>query len=113
MSPFPDGICSGDDVTLTCQQNSFTTLWIITSDRDESRCIVLNDVPGDSEMCGPMNEFTATAIGDNMTSTLSVQFVDEGLNETVVACSGGVVHSEDVCIVGEKIRTQGTCTCFT
>ena len=100
MSPFPDGICVGDDVTLTCQQDSLTTLWRITSDGVESRCTVVNGVPDDSDMCGPMDEFTATA-RDNSTSTLSVQFVDETLNETLVECTGGAAHSQDVCLVGK------------
>ena len=102
LSPFPNGTCPGDNVTLTCQQDSLVTLWEITSDGVQIvRCTVRNRVPGDSVMCGPM---TATAVGDNMTSTLSVLFEDKSLNETVVVCEGGVVvHSEDVCIVGEEI----------
>ena len=101
LSPFPDGICAGDDVTLTCQQDSLTTLWRITSDGVESRCTVVNVVPDDADMCGPMDEFTATAIGDNSTTTLSVQFVDETLNETLVECTGVAAHSQDVCLVGK------------
>ena len=58
---------------------------------------------GETQMCGPMNEFTATRTSteDNSISTLIVQLVDDTLNGTQVECIDDVIRSEDICIVGE------------
>ena len=63
---------------------------------------------GQTQMCGPMNEFTATrnSTEDNSTSTLIVRLVDDTLNGTKVECTHRVIRSEDICIVGEIIHVH-------
>ena len=104
LSPFPDRICPGDEVPLTCTVESLITTWrIITDGEIDTGCAVAF---GETQMCGPMNEFTATRTSteDNSTSTLIVVLVDDTLNGTQVECIDDVVRSEDICIVGEICR---------
>ena len=101
LSPFPDGVCPGDEVTLTCTVESLITTWrIITDGEIDTGCAVAF---GGTRMCGPMNEFTTTRTSteDNSTSTLIVRPVDDSLNGTQVECIDDVMPSEDICIVGE------------
>ena len=110
LSPFPDGVCPGDEVTLTCTVDALVTTWRITTDGVvDIGCSVR---VGETRMCGPMNEFTATRTSteDNSTSTLIVRLVDDTLNGTRVECIDDVIRSEDICIVGE-IYIVCTCTC--
>ena len=104
LSPFPDGVCPGDEVTLTCTVESLITSWAIISDgMNDVGCTVRD---GETQICGPMNEFTATRTSteDNSISTLIVRLVDDTLNGTQVECTDDEILSEDICIVG-KIYT--------
>ena len=101
LSPFPDGVCPGDEVPLTCTVESLITAWTIINDGVvDADCTVR---VGETKMCGPMNEFTATRTSteDNSTSTLIVRLVDDSLNGTQVECTDDVIRSQDICIVGE------------
>ena len=116
----PGEICPGDDVTFTCvvvdpDGDSFTT-WIVTLDGGEQDCILRHNRPNDVDTCGPGQAFTASLTnrsGDNYTSTLRVESISDGLNDTRVECENALqmdVGMENICIIG-KLFIRSCCGC--
>ena len=111
----PDEICPGDNVTFTCVVvdsvgNSLTT-WRVTPDGGEPPCRVIHIDPiGETDTCGPGRVFTSSLTdqsGDNYTSTLSVESLSDGLNDTRVECEDTSlmdVGMEKICIIGKLFR---------
>ena len=104
----PDEICPGDSVAFTCVVEdpdgySFTS-WIVT--RDGEDCVLRHNVPNDVSTCGPGLIFTASLTdqsGDNYTSTLRVESISDGLNDTRVECedASSNVGMENICIISK------------
>ena len=98
-----EDICPGHDVIFTCETTINTVVWRVTpAVGDFSSCVVFHDEPNVNDTCGPMDVFTATVSGDDMTPTLSAQSVTDVLNGTRVECDVGDVD-EEICIIGQRI----------
>ena len=98
-----ENICPGDDVVFTCVSTINAVAWRVTpAVGDSSSCTVFHDAPSVIERCGPMDVFTASVSGDDMTSLLSAHSVTDVLNGTRVECAVGGVD-EDICIVGQYL----------
>ena len=86
--------------------NSFTT-WRVTPGGRDPTCRVIYNNPDDTETCGPGRVFTSSLTdqsGVNYTSTLRVESISDGLNDTKVECEDASmmdVGVENICIVGK------------
>ena len=94
------GSCPGDDITFTCVASTTAIVWIVAPDGgNTTTCLVFPDGMGETtDMCGPMNRFTATVTGADST-TLTVQSVDDVINGTRVECVDSDVD-EEICVTG-------------
>ena len=94
------GSCPGDDITFTCVASTIAIVWIVTPDGgDPTLCtVILGGSDVTTDMCGPMNRFTATVTGADST-TLTVQSVDDVINGTRVECVDSDVD-EEICVTG-------------
>ena len=100
--PSTKDICPGDDVTFICNTTQIGIIWRVTpAVGNVSTCVVIHDTTP-TDICGPMDVFTAALSEDDMTSTLSAQSVTDDLNGTMVECLDGDVD-EEICIVGQRI----------
>ena len=111
FSSFPDEICPGDNVIFTCvvvdSVGIGTTTWRVTPDGGQPPCRVIHNHQDDTETCGPGRVFTSSLTdqsGDSYTSTLRVESIFDGLNDTRVECQDPFlmdVGMENICIIGK------------
>ena len=98
------GSCPGDDITFTCVTSIVPVIWsVFLSDRYGTSCTVFQDGAAETtDMCGPMDRFTATVTGPDST-TLTVQSVDDVINGSRVECLNTDVE-EEICIIGQCLQ---------
>ena len=114
----PDKICPGGNVTFTCVVvDPFgigTTTWRVTPDGGEPSCRLLHNDPSVTDTCGPGRIFTSSLTnqsGNNYTSTLRVESISDGLNDTRVECEDPFsmdVGMENICIIGKSFTAHKT-----
>ena len=85
--------------------DSFTT-WLVTLDGGEQDCILRHNRPNEVATCGPGQLFTSyftDQSGDSYTSTLRVETISGGLNDTRVECEDTAmdVGMGNICIIGK------------
>ena len=73
--------------------------------------MVHND-PNETDTCGPGRAFTASLtnrFGDSYTSTLRVESISDGLNDTRVECEDALqmdVGMENICIISKAFTVS-------
>ena len=86
------------------------TTWRVTPGGEDPTCRVVHTELDDTETCGPGRVFTASLTepsGVNYTSTLRVESISDGLNDTKVECEdtfGMDIGMEKICIIGKLFR---------
>ena len=103
----------GDNATFTCvvvdTVGIGTTTWRVTPGGGEEDCVLRHSVPNEFSTCGPGGVFTSSLTnqsGDNYTSTLRVELISDGLNDTRVECEDQYlmnVGMKNICIIGKSI----------
>ena len=87
------------------------TIWRVTPDGGGSLCLVIHNNPTETDTCGPRRVFTSSLTdqsGYSYTSTLRVESIFDGLNDTRVECqdtSSMDVGMENICIIGKLNAT--------
>ena len=84
-----------------------TTTWRVTPDGGEPPCRVIHNRLNEVDICGPGGVFTSSLTdqsGDSYISTLRVESIFDGLNDTRVECQDTLlmdVGMENICIIGK------------
>ena len=90
------------DATGTSQ-----TTWRV----EEQECVMRHNTPNEVKTCGPgfTSSFTTNQSGGSYTSTLSVESIPHGLNDTRVECEDGFlmdVGMKNICIIASNYCNQ-------